>query len=53
MDGGANPLKDSVQPPVHINIVGQSTDGPKGSWSDVFGLVAVLTSPTTAGCSVV
>ena len=31
------------------------TDGPKGGWSCVFGvvaMVAVVTSPTTAGCSV-
>ena len=29
----------------------ESTDGPKGGWSSAF--VAVVTSPTTAGCSVV
>ena len=32
----------------------ESTDGPKGGWSCViFGVVAVVTSPTTAGCGVV
>ena len=34
----------------------ESTDGPKGGWSCVFGVVAmvvVVTSPATAGCSVV
>ena len=34
----------------------ESTDGPKGGWSCVFGvvpMVAVVTSPTSAGCSVV
>ena len=34
----------------------ESTDEPKGVWSCVFGVVAmfaVVTSPTTAGCSVV
>ena len=35
----------------------ESTDGPKGGWSCFFlglvALVAVVTSPTTAGCSVV
>ena len=35
----------------------EPTDGPKGGWSCVFffgvvAMVAVLTSPTTAGCSV-
>ena len=32
----------------------ESTDAPKGGWSWVFGvvaMVAVVTSPTTAGCS--
>ena len=28
-----------------------STDGPKGGWSCAFGVVAVVTSPTTAECS--
>ena len=32
---------------------GESTDGPKGGWSSVFGMVAVVTSQPTAGCSVV
>ena len=35
---------------------GESTDGPKGGWSRVSGaaaMVAVVTSPATAGCSVV
>ena len=34
----------------------ESTDGPKGNWSCVFGvdaMVAVVTSSTTAGCTVV
>ena len=36
----------------------ESTDGPTGGWSCVFllgvaAMVAVVTSPTTAGCSVV
>ena len=35
----------------------ESTSGPKGGWSCVFfgvaALVAVVTSPTTAGCSLV
>ena len=38
----------------------ESTDGPKGGWSCVFGVAAMVavvtwsvTSPTTAGCSVV
>ena len=35
----------------------ESTDGPKGGWSCVFfgvvAMVAVVTSPTTSGCSVV
>ena len=33
----------------------ESTDGPKGGWSGVcwvVTMVAVVTSPTTAGCSV-
>ena len=33
----------------------ESTDGPTGGWSCVFGMVAMLavvTSPTTAGCGV-
>ena len=31
----------------------ESTDGPQGGWSCVFGvaaMVAAVTSPTTAGC---
>ena len=31
----------------------ESIDGPKGGWSCNFGVVAVVTSTTTAGCSVV
>ena len=34
----------------------ESTDEPKGGWSRVFGVVAVVavvTSPATAGCGVV
>ena len=34
---------------------GESTDGLKGDWNCIFGLVAmvaVVTSPTSAGCSV-
>ena len=33
----------------------ESSDGPRGGWSCVFAavaMVAVVTSPTTAGCSV-
>ena len=33
----------------------KSTDGPKGGWSVFLGvvaMVAMVTSPTTAGCSV-
>jgi len=31
----------------------ESTDGPKGGWSfGVLATVAMVTSPTTAGCSV-
>ena len=31
----------------------ESADGQKAGWSCVFGVVAVVTSTTTAGCSVV
>ena len=34
----------------------ESTDGPKGGWSCVFGVAAMVamdTSPSTSGCSVV
>jgi len=30
----------------------KSIDGPTGGWSCVFGVVAAVTSTTTAGCSV-
>ena len=31
----------------------EPTEGPKGGWTVLFGMVAMVISPATAGCSVV